>query len=139
MTYEDAEYRIRNETEKRPDLFLIVLAPEEPGKDLDSRILFTSTAFRQNAGRTEQVLIRLTTEQLEKAGVSAPSADTPNSEDPDQIIAQMSQAEEMRIKLDTGLGGSTRTGLIYCRHGHTSLSKKSSPCSQRIYPKCRRN
>src|SRR5262245_27019032 len=59
LTFEDAQFRIRNPDERRPDLVLQVLAPEEPGATRESRLLYVSRTVRQNAGRTEQYLIRL--------------------------------------------------------------------------------
>ncbi|HEY6220702.1 MAG TPA: hypothetical protein VIV65_11675, partial [Gemmatimonadaceae bacterium] len=64
VTFEDHEFQIRNPDERRPDLFLQVLAPEEPGRSLDSRLLYASNAIRQNAGRVEQYLIRLPSDLL---------------------------------------------------------------------------
>jgi hypothetical protein len=118
LMYEDNEFQIRNEKEKRPDLFLLVLAPEEPGKDLSSRILFVSTAIRQNAGRTEEFLIWLTTEQLEKAGIPIPSSQSQAPEEPDQVIARLTYVEEKRIKLDTGLS-AINTNRIESVQAHT--------------------
>ena len=50
---------------------------EENGKDFKSRILFSSTAIRHNAGQSEQFLIRLTDEQLKRAGIPIPVANDP--------------------------------------------------------------
>ena len=79
LAYKDSEFQIRNQEEKRPDLLLAVLAPEEIGRDLNSRILYSSTSIRQNAGRLETYLIRLTQEQLKEAGISIPSGPTQES------------------------------------------------------------
>jgi hypothetical protein len=72
FSFEDEEFRIRNVKEKRPDLSLVVLAPEEPGADRQSRVLFTSAEIRQDAGRTEEYLIRLPADALERVGVPIP-------------------------------------------------------------------
>src|SRR5262245_61856634 len=40
LEYEDAEFRIRNQDEKRPDLCLLLLAPEAPGVSAKELILF---------------------------------------------------------------------------------------------------
>ena len=42
VDYEDSEFRIRSEKEKRPDLLLLVVAPEETGQAPNSRILHVS-------------------------------------------------------------------------------------------------
>ncbi len=86
LWYEDDQFRIRNPEEKRPDVFLAVLAPEEEGKDFKSRILFLSSALRQNAGRVESYRVRLTTEQLEKADVPIPADPNLDSVESDLVV-----------------------------------------------------
>ncbi|WP_369134817.1 hypothetical protein [Modestobacter sp. I12A-02662] len=75
ITYDDADFRIRNE-EKRPDLQLVVLAPEEPGLAYDDRVLYASPAVRQNSARTESYLVRLGADLLGAAGIAVPSGAT---------------------------------------------------------------
>ena len=79
LTYEDDAFRVRHTRERRPDLCLTVLAPEDADTSGNLRVLLTSPAVRQNAGRSEQYLIRLTADQLSRAGVVAPmtSGDCP--------------------------------------------------------------
>jgi hypothetical protein len=67
VIFEDSEFQIRA-PEKRPDLLLSVWSPEEPGQEPMARLLYSSSVI-QNAGRTEQCLIRLSTEELQKAGI----------------------------------------------------------------------
>src|SRR5215207_1036616 len=73
LAFEDEEFRVRNPEERRPDLQLSILAPEEPGATPESRILFTSNESRPDAGCTEQYLIRLPRDVLEKAGITIPA------------------------------------------------------------------
>ncbi|MDV5165289.1 MAG: hypothetical protein R2568_00900 [Candidatus Scalindua sp.] len=96
FTFEDKEFQIRNKGEKRPDLFVFVLAPEEPGKGLISRILYFSTVVRQNAGRIESYLIRLAEEQLKKAGLPVPE-DIP--EEFETIIERMNADDQRENKI----------------------------------------
>src|SRR5688500_5134951 len=42
LSYEDAEFQIRNANERRPDLVLQVLGPEEPGAGVEASVLFVS-------------------------------------------------------------------------------------------------
>src|SRR5262245_38343588 len=72
IAYEDAEFRIRNPDERRPDLLLEVLAPEQADTDLGSQVLYVSRAVRQDAGRIEQYQIGLTVDRLRKAGIEPP-------------------------------------------------------------------
>jgi hypothetical protein len=81
LSYHDGEFRIRNEGEKRPDLVLLVFAPEMPGKPLNELLLFASPHLRQSAGRTESYFIQLRAEDLKKAGLPIPQ-DRVGTEDP---------------------------------------------------------
>src|SRR4029450_4204010 len=86
LTYEHGDFRVRNEAEKRPDLLLLVMAPEVPGKPVKDLILFKAAETRQDAGRVESYLIQLSAEDLERAGLpitetpSAPGAETGEQE-----------------------------------------------------------
>ena len=60
MTYVNEEFQILNETEKRPDLFLMILGPEESQKTIESNLIYYSPEIRQNAGRSENYFIQLT-------------------------------------------------------------------------------
>jgi hypothetical protein len=73
VSVQDADFKAINPQDKRPDLHLNVLAPEEPGIMLQELILFSALVQRQNAGRTEQYMIRLSAGQLQKAGIPIPS------------------------------------------------------------------
>jgi hypothetical protein len=75
LGYEDAEFRILNNTEKRPDLQLMVLAPEDADSDKPPTVLFSSKLMRMNSGRTEAYLIRITAAQLEAVKVPVPAAE----------------------------------------------------------------
>ncbi|MCC6279948.1 MAG: hypothetical protein IT262_05075 [Saprospiraceae bacterium] len=77
LQYEDTEFRVRNEDEKRPDLLLIVLAPERAGASSKDQLLFVSTEIRQNAGRIENYLIQIAADQLERAGLEVPGTSNP--------------------------------------------------------------
>ncbi len=72
VSVQDADFKAINPQDKRPDLHLNVLAPEEPGIMLQELILFSALVQRQNAGRTEQYMIRLSAGQLQKAGIPIP-------------------------------------------------------------------
>jgi hypothetical protein len=79
------------------------LAPEETSADSRSRHLFASAPVRQNAGRTEQALILLSTEQLANAGMPIPSSPGAVPEEPAEVIARFVKAHEDQVELKTGL------------------------------------
>lgn len=72
IEYDDEEFRIRNTEEQRPDLLLLVYAPEISGMANNANLLFVSHEIRQNAGRVEMYIVQLTEDQLKKAGVEIP-------------------------------------------------------------------
>jgi hypothetical protein len=81
LTYEDQDFRVRNPEEKRPDLALVVLAPEEGDGTTMPTILFKSPRIRQNAGRVEAYFIRITEATLESAGIALPNSTSPEAEE----------------------------------------------------------
>ena len=95
ITFEDTAFRIRNEGERRPDLLLLVLAPEAPGKRLIDLVLFVPSEIRQNAGRGEAYFIELTAEQLARAGVPLPEVAPSN---PDEAGDSAVNALEQRLR-----------------------------------------
>ena len=89
LAYEDTEFRIRNATEKRPDLLLLVLAPEQPGRSTQELILYSAGDVRQNAGRIESYYIELTPEILKKAGVPIPEGSPASGDEVDASITSL--------------------------------------------------
>lgn len=88
LSYDDSEFRVRNASEKRPDLQLFVLAPERPGKSTQELVLYGATDVRQNAGRVESYFVELTPEILKKAGVPIPETPAPAG-DVDSAVAAL--------------------------------------------------
>ncbi|CAN5236585.1 hypothetical protein BH23BAC1_BH23BAC1_36680 [soil metagenome] len=74
LGYEDPEFRINNPDEKRPDLQLMVLAPEDADSDQPPTVLFSSKMLRVNSGRQEAYLIRITSEQLLQSKIALPQS-----------------------------------------------------------------
>lgn len=103
LSFDDAEYQLRNPQEQRPDLLLLVMAPEEIGVDVRQSILFTSTTIRQNAGRTEQYLIRLTADQLTKAGIPLPTTPNDAVEEPNFIVNRLVATDLRANTINDGL------------------------------------
>jgi hypothetical protein len=101
FSFEDDEFQIRNAKERRPDLQLVVLAPEEPGADPQSRVLYSSSDIRMDAGRTEQYLIRLPGDALSRAGVSLPQDAAVAREETRSVVAKLTRAANFRADLET--------------------------------------
>ncbi len=99
LPFEDSAFQIGDNKEERPDLILIVTAPEESGVRPCPPVLHVSCGIRQNAGRIESFLIRLTGEQLEKAGVSTPSPSVVSSTITKQVRNRLSARTEIRADI----------------------------------------
>jgi hypothetical protein len=89
----------------RRNLFLMILAPEESGKDLNSWLLFSSAAVRYNAGPSEQFLIRLTDDQLKKAGIPNPVPNNSVPQDSATVFNQLKESGKNQAQLSEGLRG----------------------------------
>lgn len=81
LGFNDAEFRIRDGKEKRPDLLLLVLAAEASGKSIKEMLLFVSPEIRQDAGRLESYLVQIPPEALKKAGIDIPADAAPPADD----------------------------------------------------------
>jgi len=60
------DFNLPRKNEQKPDLILLVLAPDEPGLDLDKRLLHFARDIRFNAGSKEAYIIRLPTALLQE-------------------------------------------------------------------------
>lgn len=76
FSFKDEEFRIRDDLEVRPDLYVVVTAPEEVG--VVPQVLYRSAQARQNAGRREEFVISLSVSSLSGAGIPIP--DEPQGE-----------------------------------------------------------
>lgn len=79
LSYYDPEFRTSNPAEKRPDLQLMVLAPEDADSAVPPVVLFNSKVLRANAGRTEGYLIRISSKQLSELGLPIPDEEKSGS------------------------------------------------------------
>ena len=66
----DFDFNLPRKSEQKPDLLMLVLAPDEPGLDLKKRVLHFSNEVRFNAGSNEAYLIRLSTALLTEKAIS---------------------------------------------------------------------
>jgi hypothetical protein len=60
------DFNVNGRSEQKPDLLLLVLGPDEPGYDLEKRLLHFAKDVRFNAGTNEAYIIRLPTRLLEE-------------------------------------------------------------------------
>ena len=82
INYDDEAFRIRRKKagtrddipEQRPDLFLIVLVAEESGQSEFDNVLFRANWARINAGRVENYVIEISSDDLEAKGLPIPAA-----------------------------------------------------------------
>lgn len=103
LEYEDADFRRRNAEEKRPDLFLVVRAPEEMDSSSNAAVLHISKDIRQNAGVTETYFIRIPKQTLIAAGLSLPTAITLNAEEPEAVIQKVNLSVIRQVTLKSEL------------------------------------
>lgn len=99
--YDDAEFQIRNPAEKRPDLLVEILAPEDPGSTPESRNLLTSVAVVANAGRTEEAIFRIPGAVLTKAGIPLPLDPATAKQEPEAAAGTMRQAMDYHTAVTT--------------------------------------
>ena len=64
IVYDDVDFRVRNPGEKRPDLFLILQAPERDGAVMKELIIFRTEELRRNAARVEEYFIQIPADAL---------------------------------------------------------------------------
>jgi hypothetical protein len=99
LKYNDAEFRRRNPEEQRPDLLLVVRAPDEMDGMTDG-LLHVSRDIRQGAGSREAYIIRIPAQRLAAAGIPAPGGLAVEEEDdPDAVIQQVRRSVSRRAKV----------------------------------------
>ena len=90
------------------DLHLSVLAPDEVGITPEAQVLYSATAPRLNAGRTESYLIRLTTAQLQKAGIPLPSEIPEDLEPAPNVLGRLNALVARQAVIVDGHIGAAR-------------------------------
>jgi hypothetical protein len=94
LDYEDDEFRQLNQAEKRPDLQLMVLAPEDADTGTPPVILFNSRLLRVNSGRQEAYIIRISQKQLLDAKITI----TANSSEEDLTASKIQQYRQKKVE-----------------------------------------
>jgi len=101
IEFDDTEFRLRNETEQRPDLQLTILAPNDNGSQGDTTL--ATTPVRQNSGRTEQFLVRLDGGRLTKVGIPLPTTPGSGIEDGKAVVQRLVGAGTRQSELIDGV------------------------------------
>ena len=99
LPYDDGDFRRRNADELRPDLVVVVRAPEGGGEPTDSPILHISQDIRYDAGTTETYLIRIPNKALADAGLSAPTKAPLEVEEPDAVARKVGLSVTRQIRI----------------------------------------
>lgn len=73
------DFNLARKVEQKPDLLLLVLAPDEPGLDLNKRVLHFTRDIYFNAGSKEAYVIRLPTALLKEKEISFGASAPPES------------------------------------------------------------
>jgi hypothetical protein len=96
------DFNLPGKTEQRPDLVLLVLAPDEPGLDVNKRLLHLSKDIYFNAGSKEAYIIRLSTALLKEKdiAIATPAAET--REATQQRIDQYINEKERQREFNKG-------------------------------------
>ena len=103
IEYEDEDFRREDSAETRPDLFLIVQAPDRMGQPLQRQIVFHSAELRRNAGRSESYFIQLDDAILAQWNLRVGAGWRPSTPDPAGVV-QRQQAEDRFVDKVTEAG-----------------------------------
>ncbi len=101
LSYEDIEFQTQNPKEKRPDISIQILAPEDASSEKEPVVLYKTVRPRQNAGRQEAFMIKISSKQLIAAGIGIPGVETVKDIDKevDDEVKEYIQRKEKSIKL----------------------------------------
>lgn len=88
ITYDDADFRVRTQGERRPDLLLLLQAPERAGAVMKELIIFRTQELRRNAARFEEYFIQIPEDVLKGLHLDAtgPSESISSGESERQAI-----------------------------------------------------
>jgi hypothetical protein len=113
LEYDENAFRTGDE-EKRPDLTLMVTAPEEPTREhTPPIILYASNGVRQNAGRNEAYFVRLPAAVLKDIGISMSNGASHRSAE--ATIRRAEEDEARRKKIAKGLRSVNETRIEEAR------------------------
>lgn len=127
VTFDDAEFKISTPDERRPDLLIVVLAPEEPGKKFEERILYSSSGIRQNAGRTENYIVRLPSDLLRKFEINVSNGAAFQAEAPKGVSERLRAIETWHSEVVDGSIAAARVRVDQHRNRFAPFADALAP------------
>ncbi|MGI8425449.1 MAG: hypothetical protein ACR2M4_02405 [Actinomycetota bacterium] len=128
ISYEDGAFRIRTAERSRPDLLLLVLSPEEPGRTVADRVLYQADV-RRSAAQQEFFSIQLDGKDLQKREVALPELQDSAAGQPKAIALKAATELERRREIRKELGELAKSEVAEARE----LERKmESQLQQRI-------
>jgi hypothetical protein len=100
-----ADYNLPQAREQKPDLLLLILTPEEPGLDLNSRLLYFSTQARWNAAGQEAYIVNLSSDLLRKKGVPFTEQDPDTEATTDSNVQRYIDQKQRETQFEAGVTG----------------------------------
>jgi hypothetical protein len=86
--------------DRRPDLLLVVRAPDDMGVDASTGVLHVARDVRRSAGATEAYIIRIPGETLIAAGLSLPTGIALDAEEPEAEAQKLTLAVSRQIAIN---------------------------------------
>src|ERR1044072_292829 len=102
LSYEDAAFGTDDPSEKRPDLFLMVMAPEDSDSTSAPAVLHRTKALRVNSGRSEAYIVRIAKQVLTDANIGT-TADQEESSKTTEKIDKFRRAKTAQQALKEGM------------------------------------
>lgn len=100
LTYDDEAPTDGPAPDRRTGLFLVIQAPDEMRDGQDAAVLYASAAIRRRAGRVEQYVIRLTSEQLRAAGLEPPAGTSSRElERPESVLHEVEEGLKRQARI----------------------------------------
>lgn len=97
LSYQDSEFGIEDPTEKRPDLLLTILAPEDADRTEPPIVLHSSKVLRVNSGRNEAYLVRINEAKLTEAQIVLPADSKEKSSSNSKVQAYREKRSSMFV------------------------------------------
>lgn len=96
------DINLPGKNEQKPDLILLVMAPDEPGLDPGKRLIHFTRDIRYNAGTSEAYIIRLPTAVLDKFQIPVSVEEQDDRAKPVDRVTQYVEYQERTKAFDAG-------------------------------------